>query len=124
DSLLSITVGGAYDDVQRRIRAFDNSQAWQNAVCGNNPNIFLPSPNTQPGCTGLVEPGPAPTGFPTYPGLGTGFSAGSPALNYQGSLIPQASLANYLRPGPGFITADWASFARDSQYYAFHNASP
>jgi TonB-dependent receptor len=124
DSALSVSVGGAYDDVERRIRAFDNSQAWQNAVCGNNPNVFLPTPNSQPGCNGLVAPGAAPAGFPNYPGLGTGFSTGSPALNYQGSLIPQASLANYLRPGPGFITADWERFARDSQYAAFHNATP
>jgi TonB-dependent receptor len=124
DSALSVTVGGAYDDVERRIQAFDNSQAWQNAVCGNNPNVSLQAPNTQPACNGLVAPGSAPAGFPTYPGLGTGFTTGFPALNYQGSLIPQAALVNYLRPGPGFITANWDSFARDSQYAAFHNASP
>jgi TonB-dependent receptor len=124
DSKFSVTAGGAYDDVERRIRAFDNTQAWQNAACGNNPNVFLPAPNTQPACQGLVAPGAAPAGYPTYPGLGTGFSAGFPALAYQGSLIPQTALASYLRPGPGFITADWGRFARDSQYAAFHNASP
>jgi TonB-dependent receptor len=124
DSALSITVGGAYDDVQRRIRAFDNSAAWQNAVCGNNPNIELPQPNSQPPCNGAFAPGPAPEGFPTYPGLGTGYSVGFPALNYQGSLIPQSALINYLRPGPGFITANWNAFARDSMYDAFHNATP
>jgi TonB-dependent receptor len=124
DSAFSVSVGGAYDDVERRIRAFDNSQAWQNAVCGNNPNVFVQTPNTQPACQGLNQPGAAPAGYPTYPGLGTGASVGAPALNYQGSLIPQASLANYLRPGPGFITADWDAFARDSQYAAFHAASP
>lgn len=124
DSALSVTVGGAYDDVERRIQAFDNSQAWQNAACGNNPNVVLPAPNTQPGCNGLVAPGASPAGFPNYPGLGTGFSTGFPALNYQGSLIPQAALVNYLRPGPGFITADWDRFAADSQYGAFHDSSP
>ena len=124
DSALSVSVGGAYDEVSRQIRAFDNSQAWQNAVCGNNPNIFLQAPNSQPACAGLFQPGAAPAGYPTYPGLGTGATAGSPPLSYQGSLIPQASLANYLRPGPGFITANWDQFARDSQYAAFHNASP
>ena len=25
----------------RRIRGFDNSQAWQNAVCGNNPSVYV-----------------------------------------------------------------------------------
>jgi TonB-dependent receptor len=124
DSAFSVSVGGAYDDVERRIQAFDNSQAWQNATCGNNPNVFLQSPNSQPACAGLNQPGAAPAGYPTYPGLGTGASVGSPGLVYQGSLIPQTSLANYLRPGPGFITADWDAFARDSQYAAFHAASP
>jgi len=124
DSSFSVSAGGAYDDVERRIRAFDNSQAWQNATCGNNPSIFLQAPNSQPRCLGLNQPGAFPAGDPTYPGLGTGASVGSPALVYQGSLIPQSSLVNYLRPGPGFITADWASFARDSQYAAFHAAAP
>ena len=124
DSAFSVSFGGAYDDVERRIRAFDNSQAWQNATCGNNPNVFLEAPNTQPRCLGLNQPGAGVTGDPTYPGLGTGASVGSPALVYQGSLIPQSSLVNYLRPGPGFITADWASFARDSQYAAFHAGAP
>ncbi|GFE88853.1 TonB-dependent receptor [Steroidobacter agaridevorans] len=124
DSDFSVSLGGAYDDVERRIRAFDNSQAWQNAVCGNNPNVFLQTPNSQPACLGAVAPGAAPAGYPAYPGLGTGASVGAPALNYQGSLIPQSSLVNYLRPGPGFVTADWDAFARDSQYAAFHGASP
>ena len=53
DSHLNLHVGGAYDDVTRRISAFDNSQAWQNAVCGDNPSVFLPGPNTQPPCQGL-----------------------------------------------------------------------
>ncbi len=38
---LNIQVGGAYDDVSRRIRAYDNAQAWQNAVCGDNPSVYL-----------------------------------------------------------------------------------
>ncbi|HWK51405.1 MAG TPA: TonB-dependent receptor, partial [Steroidobacter sp.] len=124
DSALSVSVGGAYDDVERRIRARDNSQAWQNAVCGNNPNICLENPNGQPNCLGAVAPGASPAGYPAYPGLGTAATVGFPALMYQGSLIPQTSLANYLRPGPGFITADWDRFARDSQYAAFHAAAP
>lgn len=125
DDLLNLRVGGAYDQVSREITAYDNSQAWQNAACGNNPNFVLPSPNTQPGCNGLVAPGAAPAGFPAYPGFGSGFSAGAPAFAYQGSLIPQAALQGYLRSSSaGFITADWDRFVQDSQYDSFHDNAP
>ncbi len=33
-------------------------------------------------------------------------------------------MQSYLRPGPGFITADWDRFAADAQYAAFHGAAP
>ena len=123
---LNLRVGGAYDDVRRRIRAFDNSQAWQNAVCGNQPSVFLPGPNTQPQCRGLDLPGAAQPGDPTYPAYGTGFTAGQTGpVTYLGSLIPQAQLASYLRPGPsGFITVDWRRFAADSNYDQFHDNAP
>lgn len=126
DETLNLKVGGTWDDVSRRISAFDNSQAWQNAVCGNNPSVFLPSPNTQPGCNGLNQPGAAPAGYPTYPGYGTGFTAGQTGgVTYAGSLIPQASLANYLKASKyGFVTVDWDKFKADSKYDQFHDAAP
>lgn len=126
DESLNLKVGGAWDDVSRRIRAYDNSQAWQNAVCGNNPSVFLPSPNTQPPCAGLNQPGAAPAGYPTYPGYGTGFTAGrTGGVTYAGSLIPNASFANYLKPGKfGFLTVDWDKFKTDSKYDQFHDATP
>ena len=124
DEKLNLKVGGAWDDVSRSITATDNSQAWQNAVCGDNPSIFLPGPNTQPPCQGLNTPTPG-AGYPTYPALGTGFSTGSPALTYGGSLIPASALGSYLQPGPlGFITVDWDKFKQASHYDAFHAASP
>ncbi len=118
DDLFNVKVGGAYDEVMRRIRGYDNSQAWQNAACGGNPSQTLPAPNLQPVCNGLN------TRFPAYPAYGTGYTAGFPPLTYGGSLIPQSSLVNYLRPGPGFITANWKAFARDSQYDFFHANTP
>lgn len=126
DENLNLKVGGAWDDVSRRIRAYDNTQAWQNAVCGNNPSIFVPNPNSQPPCAGLNQPGAAPAGYPTYPGYGTGFTAGQTGgVTYAGSLIPNASLANYLKPGKfGFLTVDWDKFKTDSKYDQFHDASP
>jgi len=42
---IQLQAGFAYDDVLRSIRASDNSQAWQNATCGDNPNIFVLGPN-------------------------------------------------------------------------------
>lgn len=123
---LNLRVGAAYDDVSRRISAFDNSQAWQNAVCGNNPNVFLPSPNTQPPCNGLSQAGAAPAGYPTYPAYGTGYSSGQAGpVGYAGSLIPNAQVPSFLVAGPtGFVTVDWDKFKQASNYDAFHDAAP
>lgn len=125
DEHLNLHVGAAYDDVQRRIRGYDNSQAWQNAVCGDRPSVFLASPNTQPPCQGLNTATPG-AGYPTYPGFGAGYTAGRTGpVTYAGSLIPQASLASYLMPGPaGFVTVDWNKFKAASNYDAFHDAEP
>ncbi|MFS2110849.1 TonB-dependent receptor [Sphingomonas sp. Sphisp140] len=126
DSSFNIKVGAAWDDTSRRINAYDNSQAWQNAVCGNAPSVFLPSPNTQPPCNGLVQPGAAPAGYPTYPAYGTGYSSGATGpVTYGGSLISNAQLASLLRPtSAGFVTVDWNAFKAASNYDAFHNAAP
>jgi TonB-dependent receptor len=126
DQHLNLHVGSAYDDQARWIRGFDASQQWQNAVCGDQPSVFLPSPNTQPPCQGLSVVGAAPAGYPTYPGFGTGFTAGQTGpVTYLGSLIPQSQLANYLSSGPaGYITVDWDAFRKASNYDAFHAAEP
>ena len=126
DNSFNIKVGAAWDDTSRRINAYDNSQAWQNAVCGNAPSVFLPSPNTQPPCNGLVQPGAAPAGYPSYPAYGTGYSSGATGgVTYGGSLISNAQLASLLRPtSAGFVTVDWNAFKAASNYDAFHNAAP
>jgi len=124
----NMEIGLAYDDTSRRITPYDNSQAWQNAACGNNPNVNLPGPNSQPACKGEVITDLAAAlaaGYPSYPGLGTEYSAGSPALAYGGSLIPETSLANYLVPGPyGYVNINWDKFAADSHYYDFLASAP
>jgi TonB-dependent receptor len=126
DSVFNIKAGAAYDDTSRRISAFDNSQAWQNAVCGNRPSVFLPGPNTQPPCNGLVQPGAAPTGYPTYPAFGTGYTSGlTGPITYAGSLISNAQLPGFLKPGPsGFVTVDWDKFKAASNYDQFHDSAP
>lgn len=123
---LNLKVGGAFDDVSRRIQGFDNSQAWQNAVCGNNPSIFVPSPNSQPPCAGLNAPGVIPAGYPSYPGYGTGSTAGMAGpVTYGGSLIPNSAAPTYLKPGPaGFVTVDWPAFAAASNYKLYHDNAP
>lgn len=130
--VFNLKAGFAYDEAYRNIVGYDNGQAWQNAVCGDNPNVFVPNPNSQPACQGLALAGSATdvsaaaaTGYPNWPGLGSGYSVGSPALTYRGSLIPQSRLASYLHPGPaGFVLVDYAAFFRDAHYrdYAYPNA--
>jgi TonB-dependent receptor len=126
DQDLNVHVGSAYDDQARWINGYDASQQWQNAVCGDQPSVFLPSPNTQPPCQGLSVVGAAPAGYPTYPAYGTGYTAGQAGpVTYLGSLIPQSQLINYLSAGPaGYITVDWDSFRKASQYDQFHAAAP
>ncbi len=125
---VGVQFGGAYDDILRNIAAYDNSQAWQNAVCGDNPNVFVPTPNAQPACAGLVGPTPGSyaAGYPTYPALGKGYSSGvTTPLAYQGSLVPQGSAPSYLMPGPaGFVTLNWPAFASATNYAGFHAAEP
>jgi TonB-dependent receptor len=126
DEQLNLKFGGNYDDVSRTIRGYDNTTPWQNATCGNNPSFSLPSPNGQPPCQGLNQPGAAPAGYPTYPGYGTGSTAGQTgALTYGGSLIPTTSLASYLKPGPaGFVTVDWDAVKKATNYDQLHANTP
>jgi len=128
---IALKVGAAYDSAFRAITAIDASQIMQNAVCGGNPNVFLPPPNTQPVCRGSSVSGniatvnaAAPGQSPAYPGYGTGYSTGFPALNYGGSLIPQSSLVNFIKQGPtGFITQDFNALAAADNYYAIDRAA-
>ena len=128
---IALHAGAAYDDTFRAITGIDASQLWQNAICGDNPNVFLPAPNTQPACRGLNVAGniaavnAASAGqSPAYPGYGTGYSAGFPALAYGGSLVPQSGLASFLVPGPtDFISANYAALAKASNYAAIDAAA-
>jgi len=129
--ILNLKTGVTFDQAHRVITAYDNSQAWQNAVCGNQPNVYLAAPNSQPPCEGLAVSGSADlvnsvaSGYPTYPGLGTYYSAAASSLSYSGSLIPQSSLASYLRPGPAsFVAVDYGKFMRDAHFseFAYPNA--
>jgi TonB-dependent receptor len=128
---IALKVGAAYDSAFRAITAIDGSQIMQNAACGDNPNVFLPPPNTQPACRGLNVPGSiatvnaaSPGQSPTYPGYQTGYSAGFPALAYGGSLVPQSSVASFVKPGPtGFVTADFNALNSAINYYAIDRAA-
>lgn len=116
----NVSVGGAYDETSRFITAVDGSALWQAAVCGDNPTPALLAPNSQPPCLGSVSPTPG-SGYPTYPYLGNGVTAGvTGPLVYQGSIVP--SPVPYLHPtSDGFISLDWPAFAAASQYDYFHS---
>ncbi|APV52249.1 TonB-dependent receptor [Betaproteobacteria bacterium GR16-43] len=126
DKAFNVKGGVAYDDIERRITARDNSGAWQAATCGNNPSVFLLGPNGGPACDGANTPGASAASL--YPGYGTGYTAGAglPAsLTYRGSLVPLAQLPSYLMPGPaGFVTVDWNRFSTATNYGTFVNTAP
>ena len=124
DKKFSVKGGLAYDDINRRIRAQDNSAAWQAAVCGNNPNVFLQGPNGAPNCDGANTPGASAAAL--YPGYGTGYTAGQTTpLVYQGSLIPASAFQSYLVPGPyGRVVVDWDRFRKDSNYDYYNSSAP
>jgi TonB-dependent receptor len=124
DSKLNLKAGIAYDDANRRITGQDNSAAWQAAVCGNNPNVFLQGPNGAPNCDGASTPGASAAAL--YPGYGTGYTAGqSTPLVYQGSLIPLNTLSSYLVKGPyNGLVVDWNRFKKDSNYDYYNSTAP
>jgi TonB-dependent receptor len=137
DDKLNLKVGGAYDEVSRDIRPISNTGQYQAAVCGGNPSVYVPGPNNGVPCRGNTAAeiaaeagrpfgnGATQTPYPTYPGLGTGYTAGSPTpISYGGSLIPNAAVPSYLRPTKyGFVTVDWPSFRDASNYDEIHALS-
>jgi len=137
----AVKVGFAYDDAFRQVIGINPDAQYQSAVCGDNPTVFLPPPNSAPPCQGLTTTTPnaagvGPGGYPSFgvagtgaaaaatPAYGQGYSAGIPAFAYQGSLVPTASLASYLRPGPtGFVTMNYAAIEAATNYRALDAAS-
>jgi len=125
---LAVKVGVAYDDAFRQVIGIDPDAQYQAMVCGDNPSVFLPPPNTAPPCQGLTTATPngagGPGGYPAYPGYGTGFTSGFAPLTYRGSMVPTTALAGYLRPGPtGFVTMNYAAVEAATNYRAFDQAS-
>jgi TonB-dependent receptor len=120
-----VSVGGAYDDSYRFMEGIDDSNQWQDAVCADNPNVFLAGINGTPvGCNGQNTPTPVgQSALPSY-GVKGGYSYGFPPLTYSGSLIPASALVNYLVPGPtGFITANYNKIFQATNYYAYDQAA-
>jgi TonB-dependent receptor len=96
DEVNYIRAGVAYDDVSRSIQALDNSGRWQAFTCGGGLDAAGNVPTPAPGCNGQA-----------------------------GSAILQGNLASYLRPGPaGFITVDYDSFKKASQFDRFNDTAP
>ncbi len=129
--LMSFKFGAGYDEVFRNIIPLDNSRAWQAAVCGGNPSIFVQqAPNSDVPCMGAAVSGtqtpgtPIAPGFPAYPGLGTGYTNGQ-TLTWQGPLVPQTDIYKYLIPGKqGYAIVDWPKFRDATKYYQYDAAAP
>ncbi len=122
---MSIKAGVAYDEVFRRIRGQDNSDAWQAAVCGGNPSVFLPAPNTRPTCDGINATHPAAYTAGLTSGFGTGYSAGYSPTTWAGSLVPNSAVPTYLHPGPmGFVVADYNAFKAATHYDTYAHTAP
>lgn len=130
--VIAVKFGVAYDEVYRNIKPEDNSRLWQAAVCGGNPSVpaAILAPNSDVPCQGGTPTGtqtagtPIASGFPAYPGLGTGASAGQ-TMTWGGSLIPQSEVYKYLVPGKqGYAIVDWEKFREASNYFAYDAAAP
>ena len=132
----AVKVGFAYDDAFRQVIGIDPDAQYQSMVCGDNPSVFLPPPNTAAPCQGLNVAGTTAqvnavaAGYPTYgigtanPGYGTGYSAGFAPLTYGGSLAPAVSLSKFLIPGPtGFVTMNYNAIEAATNYRAFDQAA-
>ena len=123
----SIKAGGGYNNVFRNISAVAGSQTWQNAVCGDGPSLNVPGQANYPPCQGLNDPTPNAAGhvggYPTYPGIGTGYTTGQTGpVTWAGSLIPNSRLPSELMPGPrGWVTVNKLKFFADSQYYKWRD---
>ncbi len=127
----AVKAGFAYDDAFRQVIGINPDAQYQSMVCGDNPSIFLPPPNSASQCQGLNVAGSSAalnalssTGYPAFAGYGTGFTAGKAPLTYGGSLVPSTALAQYLRPGPtGFVTMNYAAIEAATNYRALDAAS-
>lgn len=120
DSNLTVKGGMAYDTYLRRITGMGDDGRWANITCGGYLNFAMAAPNnTNPNtCNGSITSANAGSVnvASQYPGFGTGWTKGAPALAYLGSAVPDPS--KYLMPGrSGFVNLDWARFAADTRYY-------
>ncbi len=119
----SVQVGAAFDDQYRLIRGYDNGGWYGEAGCNLNPSVFLPAPNKVYSCNNPSDG--IPSSWTTWWGQtdinGNGYTKGMAFPTAQGALLPQASIAQYLRPGPnGFVTVNYAGLkaATNYNYYA------
>ncbi len=107
----NIRFGLAYDEAQRFISGRDNSQAWQNFVCGGGVPTAAPAGFANPNCTGSATPQFAP-------GTANGFTTGA-----VGSRVP--NITSFLRPGPaGWVQVDWDAFKNATNYSSYVVTAP
>lgn len=98
DDSNNVKIGVAADKIKRAIRAYDNTDRWQDVACRNGLDANGNSPTTgRAACDGL-----------------------SPNAK-----IPQSELASYLMPGPyGFINVNYAKLFAATNYYSLKDSAP
>jgi TonB-dependent receptor len=97
DDQTNVKVGAAYDRADRGISGRNNDARWEDVACRGGLDANGNSPATgRVACTGT-----------------------NPA-----ALIPQSSLASYLRAGEDFITIDFDRFKDDSMYRQLRDSAP
>jgi TonB-dependent receptor len=93
----NLKFGMAYDKVDRGISGRNNDARWEDVACRGGLDANGNTPTTgRAACDGT-----------------------NPA-----ALIPQSSLASYLRAGSNFITVDFDRFKRDSRYRELRDSAP
>lgn len=106
DDSNNIKLGLASDTIKRSIRAYDNTNRWEDTACRNGLNsdgtaTLVPGPNNttvRQGCLG---------------------QAGTNAT------VKQTDLASYIKPGPyGFIDIDYDRFFAATNYYRLRDTAP
>jgi TonB-dependent receptor len=118
-----VQIGAAYDDTHRLIRGYNNDTAYAEANCNFNPTTFLPGPNSTSGCGPVSS---VPSSWATYwnvtdlNGSNYAKSLGLALPTAQGPVVPSASVASFLRPGPtGFASVNYDALKAATNYNTY-----
>jgi TonB-dependent receptor len=108
DDQNNIKFGVAQDKIQRAIRGYDNSSAWEDVVCRNGLTI-----------------GTDANGAPTFTPVQLNGARAACNGTAPGAAVPQADISGYLKSGPyGFIDVDYNAFFAATNYKELLRLAP